>query len=209
MIADTIRSARRSAPGAGPSPQTKSPSLGTAPAGAAQAASVLGGAAPEQIGALGGPGAAIPGMGPQHMAAIEAANPSTIAQEKVGIFGQITWLLMSSPAHKHLFLTDLEWLVLPAIQLNQFRLWQNMGMPQAYASWAFLDSAGEGRIRQSIKKLGPADWKSGDALWLIDMVAPFGGLDMALKDLRENVFPGKRMKMLQAAPGGGVAVVEW
>jgi cytolysin-activating lysine-acyltransferase len=163
----------------------------------------LGGAALEQIGTLGGPGGAIPGMGPQHMAAIEAAK------QKVGIFGQITWLLMSSPAHKHLFLTDLEWLVLPAIQLNQFRLWQNMGMPQAYASWAFLDEAGEARIKQNIKKLGPADWKSGEALWLIDMVAPFGGLDMALKDLRENVFPGKRMKMLQAAPGGGVAVVEW
>jgi len=89
------------------------------------------------------------------------------------------------------------------------RLWQNLGMPQAYASWAFLDEAGEARIRQNIKKLGPADWKSGEALWLIDMVAPFGGLDQALKDLRENVFPGKRMKMLQAAPGGGVAVVEW
>ena len=100
-----------------------------------------------------------------------------------------------------------------------------MGLPMCFATWAFLDDKAEARIRDNIKKLAPADWKSGDPakdgnLWLIDIVAPFGvrpkgarpkgGAVAALKELREQLFPGKRFKMLQPAPSGqGVAVVEW
>jgi cytolysin-activating lysine-acyltransferase len=54
------------------------------------------------------------------------------------------------------------------------------------------------------------DWKSGDNLWLMDMIAPFGGQDEAMKELREKVFAGRKIKTLQPAPSGeGMAVVEW
>lgn len=140
----------------------------------------------------------------QQQAAINAAA------EKVGLFGNIMWLMMQSAAHKHLFLTDMEWLVMPTLQLNQFRLWQQNGMPVAYASWAFLDEAAEGRMRESIKRLAPVDWKSGDALWLIDMIAPFGGLDEVIKELKGTVFEGQTVKHLRPSPSGeGIAVVEW
>jgi len=40
-------------------------------------------------------------------------------------------------------------------------------------------------------------------------VVPFGGLEAALKELREGVFKGKAVRMLQPGPGGKAGVVEW
>src|SRR5476649_235653 len=37
-------------------------------------------------------------------------------------FGQAVWLMMNIPAYRHMFLTDLEWMVLPPIMLGQFRV---------------------------------------------------------------------------------------
>ncbi|WP_229596447.1 toxin-activating lysine-acyltransferase [Pseudodesulfovibrio sediminis] len=46
--------------------------------------------------------------------------------------------------------------------------------------------------------------------WLVDLVAPFGGGEDILKELRENVFKGQKVKTVQPAQdGSGMAVVEW
>ena len=38
------------------------------------------------------------------------------------MLGEVTWLLSQSPAHKHFAIGDLEWLVMPAILLERFRV---------------------------------------------------------------------------------------
>jgi cytolysin-activating lysine-acyltransferase len=107
-------------------------------------------------------------------------------------------------------ITDIDWLVTPPIMLNQFRLWQKDRNPVGFAFWAYLGEEAEERIvTKGIRRLMPTDWKSGDTLWLIDFISPFGGQDEMLKELREQVHAGKKMKMIQAAPGGGRGVVEW
>jgi cytolysin-activating lysine-acyltransferase len=32
------------------------------------------------------------------------------------------------------------------------------------------------------------DWKCGDKLWIVEMIAPFGGIDEMLKELKAKVF---------------------
>lgn len=44
---------------------------------------------------------------------------------------------------------------------------------------------------------------------IIDFVAPFGGQEKMVEELRLKILPGKRMKKLQARPEGGTGVVEW
>ncbi|BCS88460.1 toxin-activating lysine-acyltransferase [Pseudodesulfovibrio sediminis] len=45
--------------------------------------------------------------------------------------------------------------------------------------------------------------------WLVDLVAPFGGGEDILKELRENVFKGQKIKTVQLAPdGSGMTVVK-
>jgi cytolysin-activating lysine-acyltransferase len=124
--------------------------------------------------------------------------------------GQIVWLMRQSVSHKHLFMVDLDWLVMPAIQRQQFRLIRKDGNPIGYASWAYLSEEVEERMVSGEKRLGPGDWMSGEKLWLIDLVAPFGGQDIIIRELKEKVFGGAKMKTLQLAPGAiKTAVVEW
>lgn len=124
--------------------------------------------------------------------------------------GHASWLMSRSPIHKHLMMTDLEWLVIPPVMLGQFRLWQKMGTPIGFASWAYLGEEAEERIvEKGIRRLMPTDWKSGSTLWLVDFIAPLGGQDEMVKELREKVFAGRSFKSLQPSEEGGVGAKEW
>lgn len=134
--------------------------------------------------------------------------------DNIGILGHVLWLMSQSAVHKHVFVSDFEWLVMPAILHGQFRIWrekneQGVFIPVGYASWAFLSDDAEERIQENIKKLAPADWQSGDNLWLIDLITPFGGADNAVQELKKQIFEGRTIKSLQPKPGGGSAVAEW
>lgn len=139
----------------------------------------------------------------------KSANPSATSSRLTAI-GHAVWLMSRSPLHKHLMITDIEWLVTPPIMLGQFRMWENAGSPVGFASWAYLGEDAEERIvTKGIRRLMPSDWKSGEQLWLIDFLSPFGGQEAMLKELREKIHPDRKMKMLQAAPSGSRGVVEW
>lgn len=124
--------------------------------------------------------------------------------------GQVVWLMRQSELHRHLFLADLDWLVLPAIQLKQFRLIRKDNVPIAYASWAYLNEDAAARLTSGEKRLRPSDWKGGEELWLIDLITPFGGQEQIVRELKDKVFKGEKVKALQVAPDGqSMAVVEW
>jgi len=130
--------------------------------------------------------------------------------DKIAAFGNAVWLMMHSKAHKHLFVTDMEWACEPPIALGQCYFWHRGHVPVGFASWAYLSEEAEKRMMQGIRKLGPADWNSGDRLWLMDLIIPFGGEQEAAKELKEKLFKDKKIKTLQPAPDGqGMAVVEW
>jgi cytolysin-activating lysine-acyltransferase len=134
-----------------------------------------------------------------------APPPSEAVRQPSGpseVLGEVTWLMTHSPAHKHLFLADLEWLVLPPVMVKQFRLFKNGNRPFAFASWAYLDEEAEKRLLAGQPRLRPGDWRSGDRLWLIDVVAPFGGADGVLAHLKQKIFPEQRLMALRPNPDG-------
>ncbi|MCW8344268.1 toxin-activating lysine-acyltransferase, partial [Stenotrophomonas sp. SG1] len=55
--------------------------------------------------------------------------PKTVAQ----MLGEITWLMTQSPIHKQLFIGDLEWFAMPAILVEQFRIFYGPNSPAAVA----------------------------------------------------------------------------
>lgn len=48
----------------------------------------------------------------------------------------------------------------------------------------------------------PEDWKSGDKLWVVEIIAPFGGAEEMLKDLKMKVFPEREIKYAITGPNG-------
>ena len=123
--------------------------------------------------------------------------------ERLPALGPIVLLYMQSPLRRLQFLADLEWLLMPPLMLGQCKLYMKKRYPISFASWAFLDQAAEDRLTANAGRLRPEDWQSGDRPWLIDLVAPFGGLDAMLADLRRNEFPGKRLRFLAPDPQSG------
>jgi cytolysin-activating lysine-acyltransferase len=121
----------------------------------------------------------------------------TVAQ----LFGEIVWLFSQSPKHKNFFVSDLEWLVMTPILLRQFRVFYAPDRPIGVALWAYVNDTVEERLKSGHARLAPADWKSGETLWLVDIVAPFGGHDAMIKDLKEKVFPEREMKFLGLEDG--------
>ena len=133
-----------------------------------------------------------------------SSPPSPAAAQ---VLGQVCWLMMQSPAHKHMFITDMEWLAVPAVVSKQFRLYRTEKSPWAFVSWAFLDAEVESRLMRGHRRLRPGDWQCGDRPWLIDVICPFGGADRIIKNVREAVFPGKTVKALISGGAGKPARV--
>ena len=98
-------------------------------------------------------------------------------------------LMMASPRHRHLFLADLEWALLPPLALKQFRLFTKGNQPVAFATWAFVSAEVEARLKSGQAKLKPSEWKSGEKCWIVELVAPFGGADEFLSVLKKSALP--------------------
>ena len=121
---------------------------------------------------------------------------------KLPLLGPVSWLYMNDKGHRHLFVTDLEWLVLPPLVLNQCKLYVKGDAPVAYASWAFVSDVVAQRLASGNNRLAPGEWKSGENLWVLDICAPFGGVVELVKDLKENVHKGKQINTISIGPNG-------
>jgi cytolysin-activating lysine-acyltransferase len=91
------------------------------------------------------------------------------------VLGEITWLMTQSPRHKAIPLGDLEWLVMPAILLRQFRIFYKGEQPVGLALWALVDHLVAERIDAGDRRLTAVEWKGGAVMRIVDVVAPFGG----------------------------------
>jgi cytolysin-activating lysine-acyltransferase len=102
----------------------------------------------------------------------QTGSPSkTVAQ----VLGEIAWLMTQSPRHKAILIGDLEWLLMPAILLRQFRIFYKGEQPVGVALWALVDDLVARRIDAGETRLAAVEWKSGSNMRIIDVIAPFGG----------------------------------
>ena len=135
-------------------------------------------------------------------------NDDRTAASPLEVIPQILWLLTQSPQHKYMFLADMEWYFLPPFQLQQFRVFRKDGQPIGYACWAFVSDEVNERLSNGMIRLRPDEWRSGETVWLIDLVAPLGGGEMLLKKLKEEAFKGRPVKTIIPDETGKPKLVE-
>ncbi|MBF0167293.1 MAG: toxin-activating lysine-acyltransferase [Alphaproteobacteria bacterium] len=131
---------------------------------------------------------------------LESAPPHHSSPAEV--LGDVVWLMTQSPAHRHFFVADLDWLILPPLMLRQCRLVRGKERPQSFVTWALLNEEVEQRLMAGHNRLKPSDWNSGDRAWMIDLIAPFGGQDALLVELKQRLFPDRPLKLLQPGKDG-------
>ena len=88
-------------------------------------------------------------------------------------------ILSTSPAYKFYTLADLEWLVVPALKADQFRLCHKGPRPIGVVLWAKLDADTASHMLDPRFRLRPDQWRCGDDVWVTDLVH-VGGTDPAL-----------------------------
>lgn len=108
---------------------------------------------------------------------LDIIAPAFIQQEwtEAEVLGSTVWLWMNSDNHNELPLHTLSVALLPAIKTKQFILASESGNPVFFMSWANLSIEAEAHYLNTHQLLmSPKDWQSGDRMWVIDWVAPFG-----------------------------------
>lgn len=120
----------------------------------------------------------------------------------ISTLGAATSIMLASPLHRHVFLTELEWLVVPAIAAGQIRVFHHNAVPVAFATWAYLNAEVAERFKEGQGRLKPQEWHCGQDIWLIELCAPYGGVKELLEDLASTTFVGKRVNTMRPAPDG-------
>lgn len=145
----------------------------------------------------------------------QAAKPPALTVSHY--LGEITWLLSQSPLHRTLAIRDLEWLVMPPLLHRQFYVFRDGEAPVGVALWARCSAEVEAKLEGGIAspefRLSPVDWISGDALWLVDLVAPFATVDnrqreIMIGDLISGPLANEALKLHLTDPTTGTRSVQ-
>lgn len=128
---------------------------------------------------------------------------------KLPLLGPVTWLMMQQAHTRHTLLSELEWRVIPALMLDQAKLYMRDESPLAFVSWARLSPEAAQRYRTPPHQLSFNDWNSGDETWLVDVITPFGGLSKVMEELRKGALAGQSLRQLAPSPQEPSKAVTW
>lgn len=107
--------------------------------------------------------------------------------ERSRLIGDIVMLLSLSPAHNDYRIQHLAQVVLPPVQLNQFRIYHDHARkPVGFVSWAMLSAAAESKFLNEAAALTLAEWASGDRMYFMEFIAPYGHARAIARDLKQR-----------------------
>lgn len=95
------------------------------------------------------------------------------------VIDSVAWMWMQAKMRGNLQVHDLSSMLLPALNEQQYILASAYVdgeiKPVAYLAWANMSAEAEARyLRSSATSFGPADWRSGDRMWITEWFTPFG-----------------------------------
>ncbi len=119
--------------------------------------------------------------------------------------GEVVAYLGGSRRFRHLFLSDLHWLVMPAIHLRQYRLVRDDGDGSiaGYVSWA---EAGEDLERRMLEggevRLKHSEWRGGGDPLVVHLACRAGFEGRVLGAVKLEVFPDRPFRVVWPGKDG-------
>ena len=105
-----------------------------------------------------------------------ALPPSEMpSEERLRIYGDAFFLAMRSPRHHTMTGAELRTYLEPPILKGNFRIFRANNVPRAMITWANLNLEAEKKLLTGTP-LQPEEWNSGPHRWVIDILAPYGGM---------------------------------
>lgn len=133
------------------------------------------------------------------------------------ILGEMAWLMTQSPIHKAMQIDALEWLCMPALLKQSFYIFRDGHQPVGLALWAKCNKASEKKLEKGMldpeNRLTLEEWDGGDAVWLVDLIAPFANVEnkhreIMIADLISGPLKGVAFNFHQADPKTGERTVQ-
>jgi cytolysin-activating lysine-acyltransferase len=126
---------------------------------------------------------------------------------------RVIWVLSRSSHYRHYTISDLEWLAIPPLRLGQCAILhaQTPGLPvaTAVALWASVSPEVDERLSREVSapiKLRPDEWRSGDILWLVDVIGAPDAVRQLLTRLQSEAFKDRPVKVRRRGVDGQVEV---
>ncbi len=111
---------------------------------------------------------------------------SSVVLNEAQTLGTVAWLMLHSQLHRGLAISQLETLYLPAIRTGQYVLGILNETAVFYTAWTKLSvQAEQNFLEQGPLSITPQSWQSGERVWLMDWIAPFGHSNQAVHDLKK------------------------
>jgi hemolysin-activating ACP:hemolysin acyltransferase len=111
--------------------------------------------------------------------------------------------MIGSPPHKDRRLSDLRATVLPAIRTGQYAVASGQSRSKGYSRslaavlWAGVAAEVDKRLSDPKipARLNPAEWKSGNILWLVETIGDDRAIQALIQRLRANAWKGRSVKV--------------
>ena len=94
-------------------------------------------------------------------------------QDKMSLISRVICLMLDSDVYLPDTLYNIKKQLIGPIFQDQALIMVRDGKVVAYCSWAFLTEEAEKRYIADSNSLQVTDWKGGDRVWLVDVIAPF------------------------------------
>lgn len=118
--------------------------------------------------------------------------------------GYIVSIMLHLEPYRAMPLAGIEKLVLPSIASRQFRISEGLipGVgtvaPIAAVMWASVSADVDKRISSAIERpieLKPADWRSGDIVWIVEAIGDHSAVTDLLQQLKETDLKDRTVRM--------------
>lgn len=164
--------------------------------------------APAAAGSNGGAAPATDPLSPE-----EKQRRANYSHGLVQAFGAIVAIYMKSKFHREMRLSEIENIVGPAVMSGQFSLAEathkqhGLVTPVAAVLWAGVSDAIDARLSAQPEQpmnLTPADWKSGNTIWIVEAIGDQKVVGAMLGRLQESTWNGRTVKMRSQGEGGRI-----